>query len=289
MAWRNILINQHCKISYKLNMCIVQTDTDVRQIPVEDIRVLIIGTTRAVITAYAVMELLRRQVRVLFTDDKSFPIGEINNYIGNGNRNQNIQKQISWRTERKHLLWKKIVQTKITNQAACLKGFQKDDQSLLDLIPEIMDNDSSNREAVAARLYFTRLFGKDFVRHDDDQKINFLLNYGYSILLSTVSREISANGYLTEIGIHHDSQENQYNLACDLMEVFRPAIDRAVFQMKEYELTLENKITLIEIFDQEISYLGQSNTINSAITLFVRKSLNFLSGIDDQMEADVEI
>lgn len=272
-----------------MNMCVVQTETDVHQIPVEDIRLLVIATTRAVITTYAVVELLRRQVGILFTDDKAFPIGEVNNYLGTGNRNKNIQQQIDWPIERKQNLWAEIVKSKILNQSKCLECFSDNDQSLEQLIVQVSQNDSSNREAVAARMYFTRLFGSSFVRHNDDEPINALLNYGYSILLSTVAREISLNGFLTELGIHHNSQENVFNLACDLMEPFRPIIDRAVAKMTEFDLSLQHKIELIELFDDEVTYLEHQATVNSAITEYVRNALDYLCGKRPEIAVSVEI
>lgn len=277
MAFRNVVITQHSKVSYKMKMCVVQTENETYQIPVEDIQLLIIATTRVAITSYVVMELLNRGIRIIFTDDKGFPIGEVNSYLGNSNRNRNIQKQINWKQDKKDKLWQKIVELKIRNQANNLKQFNLESLPLFDLIDQINLSDKNNREAVAARMYFPRLFGKDFVRRDENQSINGLLNYGYSILLSAVTREISQNGYLTEIGVHHDSLENVFNLSSDLMEPFRTYFDACVFQMADKELNNQNKFELVKILDSTSTFNGKEMILSNAISEFTRNSLQFLS------------
>ena len=92
-------------------------------------------------------------------------------------------------------------------------GFYK----FLEDIKEVKIGDKTNREGHAAKIYFKELFGKEFVRHNDDV-INSALNYGYAILLSTINKEIINNGYLTQLGIHHKNEFNEFNLTCDLME-----------------------------------------------------------------------
>ena len=95
-----------------------------------------------------------------------------------------------------------------------------------------MANDrDTNREGHAVKVYFNALFGNGFSRTLDCFE-NAALNYGYSILLSCFTREIVCNGYLTLIGLFHDSQDNPFNLASDLMEPFRPIVDRIVLKME---------------------------------------------------------
>ena len=285
MAFRNVVITQHSKISYKMNHCVVKSDEGITQIPIDDIQLLIISTTQSVITTHAVMEFLKHQIRIIFTDNKAFPIGEINNYYGTTNRNRNIEKQINWSKELKDKLWQQIVKTKIENSANILS---EDSQDVYQLSNQVKNGDSTNREAVAARMYFPRLLGKDFTRNNRENPKNVQLNYGYQILLSTIAREISVNGYLTEIGIHHDNYDNEYNLASDLMEPFRFLIDRKVADMDE-EFLQSNKIDLIKTLNDEIFYNSQSMTVNSAIATYVRECITYLNNEKEKIEIEIEI
>lgn len=84
--------------------------------------------------------------------------------------------------------------------------------------------DKDNLEAAAAAYYFPALFGTGFTRSADDGR-NAALNYGYAILRGYAARCAAVYGLLPWEGLHHCSQLNQYNLADDLMEPFRPVVD----------------------------------------------------------------
>ena len=80
----------------------------------------------------------------------------------------------------------------------------------------------------------------DFTR-TTDCSVNSALNYGYSIILSAFTREITANGYITQLGLFHDNMFNQFNLASDLMEPFRVLVDKEVLEMKFEEFEVDEK------------------------------------------------
>ncbi|MDR3191021.1 MAG: type II CRISPR-associated endonuclease Cas1 [Lactobacillaceae bacterium] len=291
MSFRNVLVTQHSKISYTMNHIVFQTEDDILQIPIDDIDVLLIGTTRAAITSFAIMELIQHQVKVIFTDTKSMPVGEINAYGTNTNRNRNIEKQIAWEQSVKDQLWQTIMQVKIGNQAKIIDLLIGDAQGadIAALVGEVEVGDPTIREAVAARIYFTKLFGIDFVRQNEDDPINILLNYGYSILLATTAKEIAALGYLTELGIHHNSYTNEYNLASDLMEPFRPLIDRKVYQMVDKNLTPANKMDLLGALNDTIGYNGQDTSISNAISSMVKNVVGFMAGERDQFNLEITL
>ncbi len=84
-------------------------------------------------------------------------------------------------------------------------------------------------EARAARRYWPRLFADlNFRRHRENEDQNILLNYGYAVLRAIVARAIRAAGLHPSLGIHHHNRYNPFCLADDLMEPFRPAVDRSV-------------------------------------------------------------
>ena len=159
-------------------------------------------------------------------------------------------------------------QSRLLNVRAC----ENEGSMLAQLVPEVRSGDTTNREAHAARIYFQALFGQGFSR-DDDTPVNAALNYGYSILLSAVSREIVARGYLTQCGICHRNEFNQFNLGCDFMEPFRPIVDRLVFDNIDGDFSQHDKYLLIDMLNQSIPYRGGRYRVGSVIGLYVQDCL----------------
>ncbi len=276
MAWRNVVVTQHCKISVKMKLLIVQTDDELFQFPIDDIGMLMVATTHAVITSNAMASLLKRDIKVVFCDEKHLPVGETNPYKTESSRRSCIVQQMNWSDERKGSLWQRIIREKIAHQIAVLEEevVCQDIEKMKRLVPSVKFNDSDNREAVAAHMYFPRLFSYEFVRSDDENTVNGMLNYGYAILLSEVSRKIVENGYLTEFGIHHDSEKNPFNLACDLMEPFRPFVDKKVFEMKLHSLDTDAKTEFVKMMRTDLPEFG--TTITQLINVYVRDALRYL-------------
>lgn len=151
---------------------------------------------------------------------------------------------------------------------------------LFSYIDEILIGDKTNREGHAAKVYFNKLFGKDFIRNSDD-KINAALNYGYAILLSTINKEIVSNGYLTQLGIHHKNEFNQFNLTCDLMEPFRVIIDDFVYYNQGRELNTEYKLDIINILNNTFKYQNKSYVLKDIIKMYVKSALDSVQNIEN--------
>ena len=117
----------------------------------------------------------------------------------------------------------------------------------------------------------------------EDCNINAALNYGYSIILSAFTREITANGYLTQLGIFHDNMFNQFNLASDFMEPFRILIDRKVKQMNLEEFDHDEKLQLIDVLNQEVQIDGRTQYVNNAIKIYCRSVLDALNEDDSSL------
>ena len=278
MGWRSVIITQHAKLTYSMQMMIVQTRDGINQIPIEDINLLLVSTTQAVITSALISKLAQNQTKVIFVDEKDNPVVETAVYYPGARNMAKLKKQFNWDEHLKEVLWTKIVSQKIKNQIAVLDNYHLNKDEVQSELDQLEINDESNREAIAARKYFMLLFDKNFVRRDTNA-INAALDYGYAILLSSFNREIAMNGYLTYFGIHHCSQENQFNLASDLMEPFRPFVDYWVkAHEKIKELTPDIKYGLVELLSLEIKFNGKKTLLTNAITIYVRECLKFLSG-----------
>lgn len=70
-----------------------------------------------------------------------------------------------------------------------------------------------------------------FTRDRDGLPPNNLLNYGYAILRAVVARGLVSSGLLPTLGIHHHNRYNAYCLADDIMEPYRPYVDRLVYSL----------------------------------------------------------
>lgn len=164
MGWRNVIITQHAKLSYSMNMMVVQTKDGINQIPIEDINLILVSTTQAVITSALISKLTQNQSKVIFVDEKDLPVAETVGYYPNSRTLQKITRQFNWKQKRIEYLWTKIVQAKISNQIAVLQNFQLSSTSVEEELNNLELNDQTNREAAAARKYFITLFDKNFVR-----------------------------------------------------------------------------------------------------------------------------
>ncbi len=174
----------------------------------------------------------------------------------------------------KKLVWTHIIQQKIINQANLLEKLgMAAYEKLHEYANQIEFFDVTNREGHAAKVYFNSLFGKGFSR-DDVNNINAALDYGYAILLSNFNKEIVANGYLTQLGIKHINEYNQFNLSCDLMEPFRIVVDEFVYKNLENEFTPEYKIQLVDLLNKKVEFCGKEYYLTNVIQLYLKKTFD---------------
>ncbi len=264
MSWRVIVITKRAKLDLQLGKMVVRSDETVK-IVLSEISTILIESTAVSLTTSLIAELAKRKIKVIFCDEKRNPSCELVNYYGSHDTSNKVRRQIAWKQSTKEAVWTEIVTEKIRKQKELLEASGKEEAALLaSYLREIVWNDETNREGHAAKVYFNALFGLDFTRTEDNF-INAALNYGYSIILSAFTREIVANGYITQLGLFHDNMFNQFNLASDLMEPFRILVDREVTEMKLLQFEHEEKMQLVNILNQEIQIDGKTQYVNNAI------------------------
>jgi CRISPR-associated endonuclease Cas1 subtype II len=269
MSWRTIVITKKAKLSYKNNYMIVRGD-EVNMIHLSEIHTILIDTTAASITSYLLCELMKRKVKVIFCDEKRNPTSELIPYYGSHNTSKRINLQINWDEHYKKLIWTHIIRQKIINQSNLLKKLNKKEyKKLLQYANEIKLFDITNREGHSAKVYFNSLFGMDFSR-DLSNDINYALDYGYTLLLSTFNKEIVSKGYLTQIGIKHINEFNQFNLTSDLMEPFRVLIDEIVYKNIDKEFDVNYKMELINLLNNRIIINGREQFLTNAIPIYLK-------------------
>lgn len=277
MSFRTVVITKQAKISYKNRFLVVKQDIDEKYIHLSEIDTVIVDSISVSISSYLLKELADNKINIIFCDDKHNPYGELQAFYSRHNSSKKILEQVKWTNKEKDLVWQNIVKNKIMNQSLLLKKIKSKQHNLLvSYINEVTIGDKTNREGHAAKVYFNALFGKDFVRGNNDS-INASLNYGYAILLSTISKEIVNNGYLTQLGIHHKNEFNPYNLACDLMEPFRIIIDSFIYYNKQRELDTNFKLDIINIFNNIYTYNNKKYTLKDIIELYVKNTLDIFN------------
>lgn len=270
MSWRVVAVSSNAKLDYKMDYLVVRTVNDLKRIHLSEISVLLIESTAVSLTAYLLCELSKRKIDVIFCDEKRLPIGSFIPYYGSHDTSLKFRKQIKWSDEIKGFVWAEIVRAKIRGQIEILRYAGAGGSELLQgYLTEIVPADATNREGHAAKVYFNSLFGMEFSR-SQECNTNAALNYGYSIILSVFSREVVANGYSTQLGIFHDNMYNQYNLACDLMEPFRPFIDAEVVHMNLETFEHEQKMQLVQLLNRSVLLDGCVQYMLNAIRQYVK-------------------
>lgn len=277
MSFRTVVITKQSKLSYKNRYLAVKNELEEKYIHLSEIDTIIVDSISVSISSYLLKELSENKINIIFCDEKHNPFGELSSYYSSHNTSKKILMQIKWEEKLKDELWSLIVKNKIINQALLLNKINSNNYNLLmSYVTEVKKGDKTNREAHAAKVYFNSLFTKSFIRNANDN-INAALNYGYSILLSNFNKEIINNGYLTQLGIHHKSEFNQFNLACDLMEPFRPIIDNFVYYNQTREFDSKYKLDLINIFNNNYKYLSKNYTLKDIIKMYTKNTLDCLS------------
>lgn len=282
MSWRTIVISKRAKLDLQLGYMVVRSE-EITKVVLNEISTILIESTAVSLTTSLLAELSKRKIKVIFCDEKRNPSAELVSYYGSHDTSNKIRNQIAWKQSMKEAVWTEIVTDKIRKQKEFLASLGKEESELLlSYLKEIDWNDMTNREGHAAKVYFNALFGLDFTRTEDNF-INAALNYGYSIILSAFTREIVANGYLTQLGIFHDNMFNQFNLASDLMEPFRVLVDREVFSMELLKFEHEEKMRLVNVLNYEVIIDGKIQYVNNAIKIYCKSIFDALNENDSSL------
>lgn len=282
MSWRTVVITNRCKLSYKNNYLIIRNEEN-NMIHLSEIGTIIVDSTLTSITSYLLAEIVKRKIKVVFCDEKRNPISELVPMYGSHNTSKRVLNQANWGKDVKSIIWSKIVENKINNQASLLKKHDKEEAGILfEYARQVKLDDITNREGRAAKVYFHSLFGKEFIRHNGDN-INAALDYGYAILASTINKEVVSNGCITQLGIKHKNEFNYFNLSYDIIEPFRILVDNVVAKNIENEFDRNYRYKLINILNSKIRMEGRAYYLTNAMQIYVKRLLDAL----DEKEPDL--
>jgi len=200
-------------------------------VPLEDIAAVVVAHPQVSYTQAVLSELAERGAAFITCNRNRVPVGILLPLDGHSVQTERFHRQLQLKQPQKKRIWQQIVKSKIEMQARLLKEVHGDGCGLPPLIPLVRSGDTTNVEARAARRYWAELFGKDFRRDVDADNQNRFLNYGYAVLRAAAARAVTAAGLHPSLGVHHHNKYNAWCLADDVMEPFRPVVDRVVVEL----------------------------------------------------------
>lgn len=243
-----------------------------KQVPIEDIGVLILDHSQITITQPTLSRLLHNNTAVITCDETHHPIGLFLNLDGHTLQSQRFKTQTEASIPLKKQLWQQTVEAKILNQAKLLAQERQENKLLLNLAKKIKSGDSDNCEAQAASYYWKNIFPEflQFKRFREGNPPNNLLNYGYAVLRAVVARSLVGSGLLPTLGIFHRNQYNAYCLADDIMEPYRPYVDKVVCDIvrmngKFLDMTAKMKEQLLGIPAMDVMLNNEKSPLMNAV------------------------
>lgn len=273
MLKRTLYFTKPAYLSVKNKQLVVEFKDQNRTttVPVEDIGYMLIENMQITISMPLINELMNNNVAVIFCNEKHHPQSMLLNMEANHQQTEIYRQQVTASEPLKKNLWKQTVIAKITNQAKVLEKLGFNPSPLPHLANQVKSGDINNREGMAARLYWKKLFGEDFTRDRYGDWPNALLNYGYIVLRAAVARALTGSGLLPSFGIFHSNRYNAFCLADDMMEPYRPFIDLYVWDIcqKYPELDVidkEIKSGLLEILSSDVGMKKQTRPLMVAVT-----------------------
>jgi len=262
MIKRTLYFGNACELSKHNNQLVVDYGQDEilnRQVPIEDIGLMLVDHYQVKLSTALIQALIANNTAVIFSDIKHMPAGMLLPFAIHHAYTEKVHKQLEASLPLKKQLWQQTVMAKIRNQAAVLKIYGGDTENMIHWARQVRSGDPNNLEARAAAYYWDNIFSEieAFRRYRFGNPPNNLLNFGYAILRAIVARSLVASGMMTAVGIHHRNKYNPYCLADDIMEPFRPYVDKVVLEIVQKapeieELTPELKRKLMAVASVDI-------------------------------------
>jgi CRISP-associated protein Cas1 len=260
-------------LSTHLNQLVIKRGPDEKPLttPLEEIAALVLANPGITCSQSVLAGLAQVGAVVIVCDEKRLPVGMYAPLDAHFAQAERVACQAAAPLPLRKRLWKSIVQAKINSQATLLEERTNDDGGLRSIAAQVRSGDPDNREAWAARVYWPLLFNDcNFHRQAEGGGLNSLLNYGYAVLRGATARAICASGLHPSLGLHHHNRYNAYCLADDLMEPFRPLVDRAVATIADAhglgaEMNREIKRDLLSSLTGVVEIAGEQRTLFDAL------------------------
>jgi CRISPR-associated protein Cas1 len=259
-------------------------------VPFEDIAVIVLNHREITLTHPVLSACAEYGIGLYATGSNHQPAGVFLPFLPHSRTTRMMRKQLGIAKPAAKQTWASIVRRKIENQAACLKlcGAKGVDR-LESYARRVRSGDPDNLEAQAAAFYFAHLYGQDFHRAEERWS-NAALDYGYTVMRGAIARGLVAHGLHPTIGLFHDSEQNAFNLADDLIEPFRPLVDLHVAKhaaLTEGDLISADKQALVALLNVDVAMPQGKMSVLSAIEYAVESLVRVFE--EDAKELDLPI
>lgn len=296
MSFRQIYIKRAEKISLRDNSLVVKNEKREIVVPLEDIASILLEDQETVITAHLLSALAEHYISLITCDKKHLPTSLTLPMNMHYKQLKVFYAQLNVKKPFNSQLWSSVISHKINNQKIAIELCSADKEKMDKLsvyIKEIQSGDKTNREAIAAKVFFEAMYGAFFSRlRTSEDAVNMALNYGYSILIGQMSRVLTMYGFNTNIGIHHCSQSNSFNLACDFVEPFRPLVDMYVYRHLDdlmVPLSIEIRKDLIALLEEKVCIRNKYYDVQFAMEEVVLSYIKCIEKDDSSFIALPEI
>lgn len=275
MIKRTLYFGNPAYLSFKDNQLVVKApDGTVKTAAIEDVGFVILDNPQITLSHVLLSALVENNCAVISCDKTHLPNGLFLPLSSNTLQSERFQAQVTASIPLKKQLWQQTVQQKLLNQAKVLQLKRNlPAKNMLAWANSVRSGDVDNREAVAAAYYWKEMFPDipDFTRDRYGVPPNNLFNYGYAILRGVVARSLVASGLLPTLGIHHHNRYNAYCLADDIMEPYRPIVDKLIIEILEgaddfpQEIGKDHKIALLKIPVLDVWIDGKRSPLMNAV------------------------
>lgn len=289
MVWRSVMISRPAKLRREhFSLAIEQEETAF--VPFEDIAVIVLNHREITLTHPVLSACAEYGIGLYATGQNHQPAGVFLPFLSHSRTTRMMRKQLGIARPAAKQAWASIVRRKIENQAACLRLCgRKGEERLASYARRVRSGDPDNLEAQAAAYYFAQLYGPDFHRAEE-RWTNAALDYGYAVLRGAIARGLVAHGLHPTVGLFHDSEQNAFNLADDLIEPFRPLVDLYVAKhgaLTEGDLSPADKQALVALLNVDIAMRQGKMSVLSSVEYAVESLARIYE--EDERELDLPV
>jgi CRISPR-associated protein Cas1 len=256
-------------------------------VPFEDIAVIVLNHREINLTHPVLSACAEYGIGLYSTGDNHQPSGVFLPFLSHSRTTRLMRRQLDVARPLAKQAWANIVRRKIENQTACLRlAGRKGIDRMESYARRVRSGDADNLEGQAAAFYFVQLLGYGFHR-TEERWANAALDYGYAVLRGAIARGLVAHGMHPTLGIFHDSEQNAFNLADDLIEPFRPLVDLHVAKnpaFTEGDLSPADKAALVALLNADVGMPQGRMSALSAIEYTVESLARLFEEGDSTLE-----
>lgn len=289
MTWKTLVIKEFDQLTLQKNNLLVQRSKESVKVKIniDDLNCVLLENNYVLFSSRIINHLIDHKVAIIFTDTKHDPHSIVLPLQGHCLPLKNLSLQLKMTVLFKATIFQKIIQNKISNQIAIMQLTKQEDDVIMrctKLLATVALDDATNREGIVAKMFFRALYGSAFIRFSDDL-VNKILNYGYKILVSCLSRTIVKFGLNLFLGVKHKGPSNPFNLSYDFIEPYRPLIDLWIHEhwnelaFDTNTISYLQRLSLVNLLNCQVLVGRQAMTVNSSFNVLIQ---SFITALQQQ-------